>query len=89
MNARSRTTGEVTFLVDDPVLSAQAEAERAIDNYLVPACDGNEHAGKIVSRATYVRETADLLRKVRPSPGDIAILSRGVEALRGLIGSSV
>jgi hypothetical protein len=89
MNARSRTTGEVTFPVDDPVLSAQAEAERAIDSYLVPACDGNEHAGKIVSRATYVRETADLLRKVRPSPGDIAILSRGVEALRGLIGSSV
>ena len=91
MNALTRLAAEeiqTQPTADDPVLSAQAEAERAIDGYLVPACDGDEHAGRIVSRATFVRETAELLRKVRPSPGDLAILSRGVGALRSLVGSS-
>jgi hypothetical protein len=89
MNARAQFAEEVfVFSAEDPILSALAEAERAIDSYLVAACDGDAHAGKIVTRATRVRETADLLSQTRlRSPGDLVILGRFVSEMRALVSS--
>ena len=86
MNARTQFAEEVvTSVTENPVISARAEAARAIDQFLVPACDGNALAGKIVTRAYSVREIADLLEKVRPSPGDLSILRKKVSNLRSLL----
>ena len=87
-SSREMFTEEVSnFSSENPILTALAEAERAIDGYLVPACDGDDRAGKIVTRASLVKKTAELLRRVRPSPGDLVILTHGVSDLRKLVGS--
>ena len=93
MNARSLFAEEVSALsavtTEDPIATARAEAERAIDLYLVDACDGNARAGKIVTRATRVRETANLLSQTRlRSPGDMLILTRFISEMRSLVASS-
>jgi hypothetical protein len=88
MNARVQFADDVVaFRHEDPILTARAEAERAIDQYLIEACDGNARAGKIVTRASSVRRTADVLSQVRTSPGDLTILVRGLVELRSLLSS--
>ena len=69
----------------DPLLSATAEASRAVDCFLVDACDGNATAGKIVTIAMSVKKTAELLGRCRASAGDLAILNRRLTELRACV----
>lgn len=71
----------------DPVFAAQAEAERALDVYLVPACGGDARSSKIATKASSVYRLTRLLSQVRPSPGDLAILAAVTADLRSLLGS--
>jgi hypothetical protein len=72
----------------DLVLTARAEAERALKAHLDTAMGGNARARKIVTQARSVYRLAQLLAQLpETEPVDLRILRVGVEDLQELLAS--
>jgi hypothetical protein len=75
------------IFVTDLVLTARAEAVRAIEANQGPARGGNARAVKIVTRASLVLRLSQLLAGMpeRTTPRDLRILRIGVDDLKALV----